>query len=81
MATNRSELDGPNDRGRDRDKYRDGDDVRDPTPPDQRNDTKPETRSEARGRARTNVGRTARGTDDAPTGPEGNDRMRNRDDA
>ena len=61
MAANRSELDGPND-GRDRDKYRDGDD-------------------EARRPARTNVGRTARDTADAPTGPEGNDKMRNRDDA
>lgn len=80
MAPNRSELGRPND-DRDRDKYRDGDDGRDPTPPDHRNDTKPDTKSEARGPARENAGRTARGTDIAPTGPEGNDRMRNRDDA
>jgi hypothetical protein len=80
MAANRNELDRPNE-GPDRDKYRDGDDVRDPTPPNQRSDTKPDSKSEARGPARTNVGRTARGTAAAPTGPEGNDRMRNRDDA
>jgi len=76
----RSELDRPND-DRDRKKYRDRDDVRDPTPPNQRADTKPDTKSDARGPARVNAGRTARGTEDAPTGPEGNDRMRNRDDA
>ena len=80
MAADRSELDGPND-DRIREKYRDGDDVRDLTPPNQRSDTKPDTKSEARGPARENVGRTARGTADAPTGPEGNDKMRNRDDA
>ena len=80
MATNRSKLDGPND-VRDRDQYRNRDDVRDPTPPNQRRDTKPDTKSDARGPARTNVGRTSRRTDAAPTGPEGNDRMRNRYDA
>jgi hypothetical protein len=80
MAANRSELDRPND-ARGRSKYRDGDDVRDPTPPKQRSDTKPDTKSEARGPARESIGRTARRTDDAPTGPEGRDRMRNRDDA
>lgn len=48
--------------GRDRDHFRDNDDVRDPIPADQRNDTKPDTRSEARGDARENVGNTARGT-------------------
>jgi hypothetical protein len=80
MPVNHSELDRPND-GRDRDKYRDGDDVRDPTPANQRSDTKPDTKSEARGPARENRGRTPRGTVDPPTGLEGNDRMRNRDDA
>jgi hypothetical protein len=79
MATRRDELDRPND-DRDRDKYRDGDDVRDPTPADQRVDTKPDSKSEARGPARENVGRTARGTAANPTGPEGNDRTKRRDD-
>ena len=59
-----------------RDKYRDNDDVRDPTPPEDRSDTSPDTKSEARGDARENVGNTARGTDANPTGPEGNDRTR-----
>ena len=80
MAANPGELDRPND-GRDRKKYRDGDDVREPTAANQRGDTKPDTKSEARGPARTNVGRTARGTDDTLPGLEGHDRMRNRDDA
>ena len=79
MAARSDELDGPND-DRSRDKYRDGDDVRDPTPADQRTDTKSDSKSEARGPARENVGRTARGTAANPTGPEGNDRTRNRDD-
>ena len=79
MAAHSDELDGPND-DRNRDKYRDGDDVRDPTPGDQRTDTKSDSKSEARGPARENVGRTARGTDANPTGPEGNDRTRNRGD-
>jgi len=79
MTAPRNENDGPND-NRDRDKYRDGDDVRDPTPPDQRVDTDPDTKSEARGPARENVGRTARGTAANPTGPEGNDRTKRRDD-
>ena len=60
----------------DRDKYRDGDDVRDPTR--DRAGTDPDTKSEARGDAREEVGNTARGTDAEPTGPEGNDRTRNR---
>ena len=59
-----------------RDRYRDNDDVRDPVPADQRNETDPDTKSEARGDARENVGRTARGTAAAPTGPEGNDRTK-----
>ena len=60
----------------DREKYRDNDDVRDPTR--DRAGAKPDTKSEARGDARENVGNTARGTDAEPTGPEGNDRTRNR---
>jgi hypothetical protein len=60
----------------DRDKYRDNDDVRDPTR--DRNETSPDTKSEARGDARENVGNNSRGTDANPTGPEGNDRTRNR---
>ena len=62
--------------GRDRDKYRDNDDVRDPIPPDDRVDTTPDTKTEARGYARENVGSTARDTDAHPTGPEGNDKTR-----
>lgn len=61
---------------RPRDKYRDDDDVRDPTPPEDRSDTSPDTKSEARGDARENVGNTARGTNANPTGPERNDRTR-----
>ena len=38
----------------------------------------PDTRNEARGDARETVGNNARGTDANPTGPEGNDRTRNR---
>ena len=62
----------------DRDKYRDNDDARAPTSNRDRNETDPDTKSEARGDARENVGDTARGTDAQPTGPEGNDRTRNR---
>lgn len=82
MARRDDELDNPND-SRDRDesrKYRDNDDMRDPVPADQRADTKPDTKSEARGDARDTPGRNARGTDANPTGPEGNDRTRKRDD-
>jgi hypothetical protein len=60
----------------DRDKYRDDDDVRDPVR--DRAGTDPDSRSEARGDARENVGNTARGTDADPSGPEGNDRTRDR---
>jgi len=79
MARRPDELDNPND-GRDRDKFRDHDDMRDPVAPEQRSDTKPDTKSEARGDARKSVGRNARGTDANPTGPEGNDKTRQRDD-
>ena len=47
------------DRGRDRDAYRDGDDVREPPGADERMGTSPDTRNEARGDARENVGNTA----------------------
>jgi len=60
----------------DREKYRDNDDVRDPTR--DRNESKPDTKSEARGDARENVGNHSRGTDAEPTGPEGNDRTKHR---
>ena len=60
----------------DRDKYRDNDDVRDPVRG--RAETDADTKSEARGDAREAVGNTARDTDAHPTGPEGNDRTRNR---
>jgi hypothetical protein len=62
----------------DRDKYRDNDDVRAPVNNRDRSEANPDTKSEARGDARENVGNTARGTDAQPTGPEGNDRTRNR---
>lgn len=62
----------------DRDKYRDNDDVRAPTPPELRNESKPDTKFEARGDARENVGNTARGTAADPIGPVGNDRQRGR---
>jgi hypothetical protein len=62
----------------DREKYRDNDDVRDPVSDRDRNETSPDTSSEARGDARENVGNHSRGTDADPTGPEGNDRTRNR---
>ena len=78
MAQRDDELGSPNE-GRAREKYRDNDDMRDPIPSDQRSDTKPDTSSEARGDARDTVGRNARGTDTNPTGPEGNDRTRQRD--
>jgi hypothetical protein len=66
--------------GSDREKYRDNDDARDPLGPDGRNGVKSDSRAEARGDARENVGNHARGTDTNPTGPEGNDRSRNRSD-
>jgi len=62
----------------DRDKHRDNDDVRAPVNNRDRNETSPDTKSEARGDARENVGNTSRGTDAEPTGPDGNDRTRNR---
>lgn len=63
-----------------RDRYRDNDDVRDPTPSDQRVETHPDPKTEARGDARENVGNVARDTAAQPTGPEGNDRTRKRSD-
>jgi hypothetical protein len=79
MTARTNDPAGPNE-DRNRDKYRDGDDVRDPTPAEDRVDTESDSKSEARGPARENVGRTARGTASNPTGPEGNDKTRNRDD-
>ena len=61
-----------------RDRYRDNDDTRAPLEGDARDGTSPDTKSEARGDARETVGNHARGTDANPTGPEGNDRTRNR---
>ncbi len=60
----------------DRDRYRDDDDMRDPIR--DRAGVDPDSKSEARGDARENVGNTARGTDADPSGPEGNDRTRDR---
>jgi hypothetical protein len=56
-----------------RDRHRDGDDVRDPIPDDQRLGTRPDTKTEARGGARENVGDTARGTAAERTGPDAAD--------
>ena len=78
MTVPKNEPGAPNEDGK-RDKYRDGDDVRDPTPTEDRVDTQSDSKSEARGPARENVGRTARGTASNPAGPEGNDKTRNRD--
>lgn len=64
---------------RDRDKYRDNDDTRDPLPSNERSGTKPDTKHEARGKAREEAGNTTRGTDADPIGPEGNDRQRRKD--
>jgi hypothetical protein len=61
-----------------RDMYRDNDDMCAPLGGDQRSGSAPDTRNEARGDARETVGNNARGTDANPTGPEGNDRTRNR---
>ena len=63
-----------------RDKYRDNDDERGILQGDQREGVKSDTKSEARGDAREDVGNTAHGTDAHPTGPEGNDKTRHRDD-
>ena len=63
-----------------RDRYRDNDDVRDPVGSEDRSGIRPDTKSEARGDAREAVGNNARDTDASPTGPEGNDRTRNRPD-
>jgi hypothetical protein len=64
---------------RDRDTYRDNDEVRDPLPSNERSGTKPDTKHEARADARDEVGDTTRGTDANPIGPEGNDRQRRTD--
>jgi len=61
-----------------RSKYRDNDDVREPLAADQRQDVDSDSKSEARGDARENIGNTARGTAAVPSGPEGNDRTRQR---
>jgi hypothetical protein len=59
-----------------RDKYRDNDDMRDPT--EDRVGTDPDTKAEARGDAREAIGNTKRETAADPTGPDGNDRTRQR---
>jgi hypothetical protein len=45
--------------GRGRDEYRDGDDMRDPLPPEHRVGTKSDSKSETRGDARENIGNTS----------------------
>ncbi len=64
--------------GGSRDRYRDNDDTREPLEGDARTGGRSDTKAEARGDAREAIGNTARGTDADPTGPEGNDRTRNR---
>jgi hypothetical protein len=60
--------------------YRDNDDQRDPLDANERTGTRPDTKNEARGDARKARGDHARGTDTNPTGPEGNDNQRSRED-
>ena len=67
-----------NSRSQNRSAYRDNDDVRDPLSGNQRQDVKSDSKSEARGNERENVGNTSRGTAASPSGPEDNDRTRNR---
>ncbi len=74
----RTEQRDARDDDRERSPYRDDDDVRNPLPPAQRAGTKPDSKSEARGRARENVGRTARKTASRPTGPKGNNKTQRR---
>lgn len=50
---------GEHTEGRDRNKYRDNDDVRDPIAPADRMGSKPDTKSEAKGDARESIGNTA----------------------
>jgi hypothetical protein len=64
-----------------RDKYRDNDDVRQPLEGGARTGGSADTNSEARGDARENVGNHSRGTAANPTGPEGNDKFRNKENA
>jgi hypothetical protein len=66
--------------GSGRSPYRDNDDQRDPLRAEERSGTRPDTKNEARGDAREARGNNARGTDADPTGPEGNDRQRSRED-
>jgi hypothetical protein len=61
-----------------RSEYRDDDDQRAPVEGNERSGSKPDSKAEALGDARENIGNTARGTDAAPTGPDRNDRTRNR---
>jgi hypothetical protein len=60
----------------DRSKYRDNDDQRAPLEGDARPGVSPDSKGEAKGDAREAIGNTARRTDAAPTGPEGNDKTR-----
>jgi hypothetical protein len=63
-----------------RDKYRDNDDVREPLEGDERTGGSSDSKGEARGDARDNVGNHSRNTAANPSGAEGNDNTRNRDD-
>ena len=59
-----------------RSRYRDNDDQRAPLEGDARLGVSPDSGAEAKGDAREAVGNTARDTDAAPMGPEGNDKTR-----
>jgi len=75
--TDRNENPGQRDQSG-RPKYRDNDDTRDYLAGDDRAGTRPDSKSEARGDARESVGNNSRGTAAEPTGSEGNDRTRQR---
>jgi hypothetical protein len=77
MARNKDQDRRPPDMAN-RSEYRDNDDERNPLSGAERSGTHPDSKSEARGDARENIGNTARGTASSPTGPEGNDRTRNK---
>ena len=64
-----------------RDAYRDNDDVRDPLEGGERTGGSADSRSEARGDARENAGNHSRNTAANPTGPEGNDKFRHKENA
>ena len=65
----------------DREKYRDNDDARDVLEGNERTGGSAGTKSEARGDARENIGNHSRNTAANPTGPDGNDNVRHKENA